>query len=63
MTTFQKTLNAYANGQKSMAFLAFKNDADSIKEITFEQFCISMDKIIIQHEVNKGVNPITKKIN
>jgi hypothetical protein len=63
MTTFQKTLNAYTNGQKSLAFLAFKNDADSIKEITFEQFCISFDKIIIQHELNKGINPITKKAN
>ncbi len=56
MTTYQKTLIAYANGQKSMAFLAFKNDPTSNKELNFNQFCIAFDKLMIQH---KGKRPFS----
>jgi hypothetical protein len=49
MTTYQKTLSAYKKGLKSMAYLAFLNDSNANKGITFEQFCIGMDKILINH--------------
>ncbi len=62
MRTFQKTLIAYAKGQKTMAFIAYKNDETAInKKITFKQFCEAFDKIMIQHEMNQPINPITKK--
>jgi hypothetical protein len=61
MTTYQKTLIAYANGQKSIAFLAFKNDPTSNKELNFNQFCIAFDKLMIQHKCNRPINPISKK--
>ena len=48
MTTFQKTLEMYKKGQKSMAYLAFLNDPTSRKDIhiSFEKFCESFDKIL-----------------
>ena len=46
MTTFRKTIEAYKKGQKSMAFLAFKNDPNANAGVTFEQFCDFMEKTI-----------------
>jgi hypothetical protein len=46
MTTFRKTLETYKNGSKSMAFLAFKNDPNANKGVTFQDFCKFMDKTI-----------------
>jgi hypothetical protein len=61
MTTFQKTLIAYSKGQKSMAFIAYKNDPTANKNFTFSEFCAAFDKLMIQHEMNRPINPITKK--
>lgn len=61
MTTAQLTLIAYAKGQKSMAFLAYKNDPTASQDLTFAQFCTAFDKLMIQHEMNRPINPITKK--
>lgn len=61
MTTAQtanQTMKAYANGQKAMAFIAFKNDPTAVEGITFEQFCNYMDKTL--NEVIE-VCPVTKK--
>jgi hypothetical protein len=44
-----------------MAFLAFKNDPTSNKELNFNQFCIAFDKLMIQHKCNRPINPISKK--
>jgi hypothetical protein len=46
MTTYQKTKQLYIDGYKSMAYLAFLNDTDSNKGISFEQFCNWFDKVI-----------------
>jgi hypothetical protein len=46
MTTFQKTLIAYSKGQKSMAFIAYKNDPTANKNFTFSEFCAAFDKLI-----------------
>lgn len=62
MTTAQLTLIAYAKGQKSMAFLAYKADQTAVnKELTFEQFCEAFDKLMIQHEQNQPINPVARK--
>lgn len=47
MTTFQKTLNVYKQGQKHLAYLSFLNDSSSIKTVLFEKFCLEMDKILL----------------
>jgi hypothetical protein len=44
--TANQTMKAYANGQKAMAFIAFKNDPTAVQGITFEQFCNYMDKAL-----------------
>ena len=46
MTTFQKTLEIYKQGQKHMAYLAFLNDPTANKNVSFEQFCKGFDKIL-----------------
>jgi hypothetical protein len=61
MTTYQKTLIAYAKGQKSLAFLAYKNDPSANKIFNFNQFCAAFDNLIKQHEINLPINPITNK--
>jgi hypothetical protein len=46
MTTFQKTLEIYKKGQKSLAYLAFINDPSANKNVSFEKFCKEFDRII-----------------
>ena len=43
MTQYQKTLKEYRKGNKAMAYLAFKADPTSNKDISFESFCKFFD--------------------
>lgn len=48
MTHYEKTLKAYAAGDKKGAYELFKSDPDGIDGITFAEFCTAFDKILIR---------------
>ena len=62
MTTAQNTMIEYINGQKEIAFLAYKSDETAVNtNVSFDVFCSSMDKMVLNHINSRPINPVSNK--